>query len=261
MTRFLPIAVLAAPVLLAATAPAQANDPRLVTRRYDASQVVRIDGRAGVQASIAFADDELVENVAIGDSNAWQVTPNKRANMLFVKPLAAAARTNMTVVTDRRTYFFDLVASPRANPLYVLRFTYPDAPRKPPATSGTPVLTAEESAIAASDPAMRPVDPASLNRNWTRKGAAAVLPASVHDDGNATFLSWAPGRPIPAILVRSEKGEEGPVNFAVREDVIVVDGVPAVIVLRSGKDTATLERQTPFRSAVASTAAPAPRKD
>ena len=117
----MPLACLLTPMLLAAAVPAQAQDPRLVTRRYDASQVVRIDGRAGVQASIAFAEDELVENVAIGDSNAWQVTPNKRANMLFVKPLAAAARTNMTVVTDRRTYFFDLVASARANPLYVLR--------------------------------------------------------------------------------------------------------------------------------------------
>lgn len=251
----MPLACLLTPMLLAAAVPAQAQDPRLVTRRYDASQVVRIDGRAGVQASIAFAEDELVENVAIGDSNAWQVTPNKRANMLFVKPLAAAARTNMTVVTDRRTYFFDLVASARANPLYVLRFTYPEEPRKAQATpAGAPPLTAEEAALAASDPAARPVDPASLNRDWTRKGATSILPASIYDDGQATFLSWAPGRPIPAILARNEKGEEGPVNFAVRDDVIVVDGVPAVIVLRSGKDMATLERQAARapRSAVAS---------
>lgn len=263
MTRpFLPLASLLAPVLMAAAVPAQAQDPRLVTRSYDAGQVVRIDGRAGVQASIAFAEDELVENVAIGDSNAWQVTPNKRANMLFVKPLAAAARTNMTVITDRRTYFFDLVASARANPLYVLRFTYPEEPRKAAqALAGPPALTAEEAALAASDPALRPLDPASLTRDWTRKGTASILPASVHDDGQSTFLSWAPGRPIPAILVRNEKGEEGPVNFAVRDDVVVVDGVPTVIVLRFGKDSATLERQAPRapRSAVA--AATPTRKD
>jgi type IV secretion system protein VirB9 len=251
---FLPLAGLLAPVLIAAAAPALADDPRLVSRRYDAGQVVRIDGRTGVQASIAFAEDELVENVAIGDSNAWQVTPNKRANMLFVKPLAAAARTNMTVVTDRHTYFFDLVASPRANPLYVLRFTYPEAPRKAlPTLSGPPVLTSEEAAIAANDPAARPAAPAVLHRDWARKGAASVMPASVHDDGSATFLAWSPGKPIPAILVRNAKGEEGPVNFAVRDDVIVVDGVPPVIVLRAGKDSATLERQAHRASLAATT--------
>ena len=120
-------AVLAAAVL--ATSPAAARDARLVTHRYNADEVVRIDGRAGVQATIAFADDEHIENVAIGDSNSWQVTPNKRANLLFVKPLAGRARTNITVVTDRNRYFFDLVAAPGGNALYVLRFTYPDAPK------------------------------------------------------------------------------------------------------------------------------------
>ena len=94
--------------------------------------MVRIDGRAGVQATIVFAEDEHIENVAIGDSNSWQVTPNKRANLLFVKPLAARARTNMTVVTDRHRYFFDLVAAPAGNALYVLRFTYPDEPKPAP---------------------------------------------------------------------------------------------------------------------------------
>ena len=53
---------------------------------------VRIEGRPNVQATIDFGEDEHIENVAIGDSSAWQVTPNKRANLLFVKPLRQARR-------------------------------------------------------------------------------------------------------------------------------------------------------------------------
>ena len=121
-----------AAALLASTiaaAPARAEDPRLVERLYNADEVVKIEGRTNVQATIRFAEDEHIENVAIGDSQAWQVTPNKRANLLFVKPLTERASTNMTVVTDRHTYLFDLVASPAAkNPLYVLAFTYPEEP-------------------------------------------------------------------------------------------------------------------------------------
>ena len=99
--------------LLALPGLAAAQDARIVEKFYDAGKVVRIEGKTKVQATIQFAEDERIENVAIGDSEAWQVTPNKRANLLFVKPLAPAASTNMTVVTDRRTYLFDLVASDR----------------------------------------------------------------------------------------------------------------------------------------------------
>ena len=130
MIRLLPAAALG---LLASATALHAEDPRLVQRLYDPGQVVRIEGRPSVQATIRFGDDELIENVAIGDSNAWQVTPNKRANLLFVKPLAEKAATNMTVVTNEHTYFFDLLASPKVTkPLYELAFTYPQAVKPAP---------------------------------------------------------------------------------------------------------------------------------
>ena len=110
MTRaWLPAALLATALV---AAPACAHDARLVERLYNPNEVVRVDGRPNVEATIRFADDEHIENVAIGDSTKWQVTPNKRANLLFVKPMTPRAATNMTVVTDRHTYLFDLVASP-----------------------------------------------------------------------------------------------------------------------------------------------------
>ena len=103
-------------------------DPRLQEVMYDELEVFRLPGRVNVQASIIFGEDETIENVAIGNSQTWQVTPNKRANILFVKPLEPRAATNLTVVTSKRTYLFDLVASPNAKPLYVLRFNYPVDP-------------------------------------------------------------------------------------------------------------------------------------
>ncbi len=252
MTRALILAPLL-PGLLAASlfaAPvAFAQDARLVERMYNPAEVVRIDGRTKVQATIAFAEDERIENVAIGDSEAWQVTPNKRANLLFIKPLSPAARTNMTVVTDRRTYLFDLVASPKAQPLYVLRFTYPAEPKtEEPQLAGTvsPVEMA-----AATDP-YAVVDPAQLNFEWAKKGDRNLMPSRAYDDGNATFLTWPDGQGIPAILTRDHEGTEGPVNFAVRGNMIVVDGVPAEIVLRSGDDLATLTNEGPPRPVVTS---------
>ena len=252
-------AFLAAALLLATgapLAPAHAGDARIVHHRYVADEVVRIPGRSGIQATIAFDEDEHIENVAIGDSASWQVTPNKRANMLFVKPLAPRARTNMTVVTDRHAYCFDLAAAPGAAPLYVLRFTYPDEPKRALAKGDAqPALTDEEARALAEKPADAQPDPARLNFAWKARGKAAVLPARIYDDGQSTYLSWSPQAPIPAIQLRNEAGTEGPANYAVRGDVIVIEGVPRVIVLRSGRDLATLERTAPV-SAPAPTPTP-----
>ena len=222
--------------------PAQA-DSRLQEVFYDEFSVVTLPGRVNVQASIIFGDDEVIENVAIGNSQSWQVTPNKRANILFVKPLEPRAATNLTVVTSKRTYLFDLVASPTAKPVYVLRFDYPPEPEASPVPQGE---VAEAATEAPADP-FSSVDPADLNFAWSGEGAPALLPERTFDDGEATFLTWTNGRNVPAILVTNAKGDEGPVNYTVRGDTVVIDGVPASIILRSGEESATLVNTGPVR--------------
>lgn len=234
-------AILIAAALCGLAAPALAADVRVKTRPYKADEVVVVEGRAGVQATIAFDEQEQIENVAIGDATSWQVTPNKRADLLFVKPLGASSRTNMTVVTDRRTYLFDLVAGPAAAPVYMLRFAYPDEPK--PVRRAAGAMSAEEAAAVAAPPSeVAAADPANLSFAWRSKGERRILPSRVYDDGQATYLTWPARSGVPAILIRNEKGEEGAVNYAVRGEVLVLDGVPRTIVLRSGRDTATLEK-------------------
>ncbi|EJL20759.1 TrbG/VirB9 family P-type conjugative transfer protein [Novosphingobium sp. AP12] len=235
---------------LALAGPAQA-DERLVQHAFSDNEVVRIDGKAGVQATIAFGSGEAIENVAVGDSQAWQITPNKRADLLFVKPLEAKARTNMTVVTNRHTYFFDLVASATAKPLYMLRFAYKDEPKDAPtglAANGGAPLDPSEMALAAGDPAAVPADPAALNFAWKRVGVEKLMPSRIYDDGTSTYLLWPDKAPVPAILVTNEKGDEGPVNYAVRGATIVLEDVPNAIVLRSGKSRAELVNSRPLAS-------------
>lgn len=249
MTRFL----LPALLLAAASAPALAGDARLVEHIYDPAEVVVIHGKPNVQATIRFEEDEHIENVAIGDSTSWQVTPNKRANLLFVKPLSPRAATNMTVVTDRRTYLFDLVAAPNAQALYVLNFTYPKDPEAEAADAPVEMAQGPNAVelAAASDP-YAVTDPAQLNYQWSRKGAARLLPSEVYDDGDATFLTWPADATIPAILIKDRNGTEGPVNYAVRGETTVVDGVPKEIILRWGDEVATLINDRPAGQADAS---------
>lgn len=252
MTR----AVLIAALALSLAAPSDAQDNRLKTLVFNENVVVRIDGMVKVQTTIKFAPDELIENVAIGDSAAWQVQPNKAQTILFVKPLEPAARTNMTVVTDKRTYLFDLVSSPRNSAVYVMQFRYPElekaaeqarlaAAAEAEAKASRPAASSAELA-AASDP-YAVSDPAQVNLAWAKAGKADLLPVLAYDDGDAVFLTWRQGIAIPAILVTNADGDEGPVNYTVRGDTVVVAGVPPQIILRSGRHTATLTNTGPMK--------------
>ncbi|WP_108788279.1 TrbG/VirB9 family P-type conjugative transfer protein [Erythrobacter sp. Alg231-14] len=239
-----------APIATETVEDTRANDPRLLTEVFDESRVFTINGKTRVQTAIKFAPDESIENVAVGDSAVWQIQPNQAATILFVKPLETNARTNMTVVTSRRTYLFDLVASPRNDPIYVLQFRYPELE----AAEAAAALAAAQDAIemeanaieiaAANDP-YAVSDPAALNFQWAGDGDRDLLPSRAYDNGQAVFLTWPTDTAIPAILVTNAAGDEGPVNFTVRGETVVLDSVPAQIILRSGRDTATLTNNGP----------------
>jgi type IV secretion system protein VirB9 len=221
--------------------------------------VIPVAARTGYEATIAFADGEQVENIAVGSSAMWQITPNRRADRIFVKPISArAVPTNMTVITDRHTYLFALRVGLAGQPLFLLRFAYPDdPPPQPPATPAQALTTAapDGGAVAPTDPVL---DPATLHFGWRMRGARALLPDRVFDDGHAVYLAWPKGRDLPAVLAPAPAGAarsdsakarqqaEGPVNYASQGDYLVIDGRHATLVLRSGKEVAWLERDAPM---------------
>jgi type IV secretion system protein VirB9 len=233
--KFLPLAL--APLLLVA-APAMANpDPRVQSVLYTPDRVVRFAARPGYQSSIRFGTDERIENVAVGDSAAWQVTPNKRGNYLFIKPLIAGARSNMMVITDQRTYLFDLETARGTQVVYSLSFDYPDYPA-PGSVQPPPVVTppVAETALASAPAAL----PRKLNFNWKADGAKSLRPSRVFDDSKAVYLSWSETSALPAVLVPAPDGTESPVDYRMDNGFIVIDGMPRRIILRRGKETATV---------------------
>ena len=225
----------AALVLFASTATVAAPDSRIRTLAYDANEIVKIHGKTGIQSTIEFASDEKIENVAVGDSSAWQITPNRRASLLFVKPLNARSRTNMTVVTDRRTYMFDLVAGDASgSAIYALKFSYPN--EKPVKAAVQP--TQQAATAATTVPAT--VTAEKLHFDWKSKGHGKLTPNRMFDDGTSLYLAWDKETPLPAILTQAEDKKEGPVNYRMSGEYIVVSPVPQNVVLRYGSKVAVL---------------------
>jgi type IV secretion system protein VirB9 len=239
--------------------PACAGDPRIRQVAYDPLKVTALNGCVGFQTTVAFAPGERIENVALGDAGLWQAVPNKRADLLFLKPATPRGRTNMMVVTDRRRYAFDLAARDDAacrgaRITYELRFLYPPEPT--PAPLEAPQVAAQPPAPADADlPA-----PAGRNTAYTFTGAATNVPARVFDDGHATYFRWADGAAAPAIYAVGPERAEALVNYTVKGDYVVVDGVAPAFVLRRGGAVAVLYNDA-YQQPKLDGDAPRPRAD
>jgi type IV secretion system protein VirB9 len=216
---------LAGPALSEVVPRPGAGDPRIQTVDYDADQVIRLAVAPGYVVTIEFAPDERIENVAIGDSAAWQVSANKRADHLFVKQAGAAADTNLIVLTDARHYAFVLTGggSDGLAPI-TLRFTYPG------------LTTAPEVAVPVVSGAYR------------LGGSKLLRPAEIFDNGQATSIRWPKERDLPAIYAIDGSGRQSIVNGAMRGGYFVVDTVAPKLVFRSGRLTAYAVRQEPRRA-------------
>jgi type IV secretion system protein VirB9 len=234
-------------------APIADTDARLREVDYAEGAVYRLSGCLGFQTMIALASDERVDSIGLGDSSLWQVMPNKRGNLIFVKPTAVKAFSNMTIVTDKRSYNFELRSAPEADcqkgrVTYELRFRY--AP--PPPASAAP-------GSKPNDPnAFLPV-PEKRNNAYTFTGSSDLVPLRVFDDGTSTYFRWAPSVSTPAVYALNSDNTESIVNYASRGDYLVVEQVARAFVLRRG-DQKTVLYNDSYRPQGLDALSPKPRK-
>ena len=221
-----------------------AADPRIRTIDYDPQQVVRLVGTFRTATQVVFAADETILHVALGDTSGWEVAPE--ANVLFVKPAARGAPTNLIVTTQRagratRHYTFELAT--RSGPTsrnapdtyFVVQFRYPaDA-----AAELQQVLSAEARALEGRIVQLkldRGVLEGPRNLAYDLQGSAAIAPSEVSDNGRFTVLRFPGAQAIPAVYVVNPDGTEALAPFDVRGEFLVVHRIAAQLRLRRGRD-------------------------
>lgn len=217
----------------ASAAPiASTGDPRIKEIMYNADAIVPIRATLGYEMAIEFSPAERIENVSIGDSLSWQVTPNRKATLLFLKPMAKGSPTSMTVVTSQRIYSFTLTAvEPRGandpNAMLRLRFLYPMPPAPP---------------VEVADP-LPPPRPEDFNFSYANSGSKNLAPVRVFDDGKATYFQFDPKRDTPALFVLGPDKKEEIANTRVSGPYTIVDFTAETFVLRYGKTKAQVRNR------------------
>lgn len=141
---------------------------------------------------------ETLNTIAAGDTSRWMVTQADAEEQLegrtvvLIKPQAPNLRTNVVLITDRRTYLIEAVSQSGATYSAQVAWTYPEEPRLDGAA---------------------PIDDINLNyRIRTVRGRTpAWTPTRVFDDGRRTWIEFAPSvvaSDLPPLFVVTEEGAE-----------------------------------------------------
>lgn len=247
----LAIAVLTPSLALAQRIPVPIpSDRRIRTVVYSPNEVVKFVGHYGYQTSIEFEEGEEIQTISIGDSIAWQLTPVN--NRLFLKPVEQAADTNMTLVTNRRSYLFELHARETESMndpsmVFTLRFVYPDS------TLGNVSNYYHQEAM----PDLQR-ESYKYNFNYSIAGDARnIEPIRVFDDGRFTYFEFPHSMPeLPAIFMVDSVNRESIINFRVRGTYMVVERIASRFTLRQGADVICV-----FNERMPQPKAPEPKKE
>lgn len=207
-------------------------DSRIRVMVYNPDDIFKYVGYYGYQASIELAKGEEVVNISMGDTTGWQIVPS--GNRIFIKPIEQDATTNMTLITNKRTYYFELYAQEAQDIrdpdlVFNIRFIYPDEEDEEHLKTYT---------AASNSTAPDLAHPEKYNFNYYISGNEEIAPIKIFDDGDFTYLQFRQkNAELPAIFAVDEALRESMVNYRLSTDIpnlIIVEQVFHKLSIRYG---------------------------
>ena len=222
--------------------PTFTKDSRMQTFDYTKEDVFVIKARFGYGIVIQFEDGETIHDnggLGVGEARFWNIAV--KGNNVFFKPLEAyVPPTNMIIVTNKRTYVFQLETTTADDMTYVARFNYPDKP----INANTPL----PKAMPTSFQRVRQGDTsylidAKINTAYVKRGNLELAPTAMWDDGLFTYLKYDNAKELPSVYKVMPDGSEMLVNTHIQDDTTIIHEVGDLYRLRLGRAVAELGNQ------------------
>ena len=247
----------------------QLMDNRIKLLPYDEGDVYTLLTKYGYQTNVVFDKHETIETISVGDRSVWQIIPAN--NRLFIRPMVSGASTNMTVLTNKHAYQFDLKSTGTeekdAENIYVAKFIY-DRDQMPTSAMPARITTAAEpqaaSAPVAESTATPPATPSPAeikaivpkptaaegpgvtqpiypNYNYTYSGPDVLAPLQVFDNGKATFIKYRKlPDPLPEVMITDANGREESATPDIKESMLVISAIVSTLTLKQPQGSVTV---------------------
>jgi type IV secretion system protein VirB9 len=184
-------------------------------------------------STILLEPGETLNNIAAGDTSRWMVTQaegeteSEGRTIVLVKPQTTSLRTNIVLITDRRTYLVEAISQPGNVYSAQVAWSYPGGELE---GASTP------SSIADLNFTYRIRTTRGRTPNWS--------PSRVFDNGRRTWVEFPPGvvaSDMPPLFVITADGAEI-VNYRVQGQRYMIDRVFDIAELRLGTRAQTIVR-------------------
>ena len=202
------------------------SEKRIKIINYMPNTVYKFVGHYEFVSIIEFGLDEEIQKITMGTSKAWQITPE--GSRMFIKPIEDDAETNMTIITSKRTYFFELHAEEADdlsddNLSFVVKFLYP--------ASNVQTVKQFENAKAPDLSS-----PELYNFDYVISGNSyGIEPILVFDDGEFTYFKFRDmNTELPAIFLVDPDNNESLANYRLEHGYVVIEHVASRFTLRHG---------------------------
>jgi type IV secretion system protein VirB9 len=218
-----------------------ASDSRIKVYTFRPDTVYSYTGHYGYQSRIDLDPTEDILSISMGDSTRWMLQPV--GHRIFLKPIEFDATTNMTIITDKRIYYFELYASEAEgiddeDLVFAARFVYSSDTGNNTKQQGFYEFDYEDDNPEVPDPKK---NFNALNFNYSITGARSISPLEVFDDGEFTYMKFPDiNADLPAVFQVMPDGNEALINFRIREGYMVVEMATSQFTLRYGAEVACI---------------------
>lgn len=210
------------------------NESRIVRYTYSPDIIFRIYSLPTTHTHIELGEDEgLKETPVAGDTLQWRISGGPRN--LYVKPVKDDIQTSLTVVTNKRTYQFQLLSSKKAKKLYQkVSFDYPDrvAEIRLMQDMATAKIQAEKRRL--DEQIIADVRPEELDFHFTIDGNTPFTPIAAYTDGKFTFLRLPNTQDSPVVFLMDEDDKPTLINYRVKTNMIIVERLARKLLLKLG---------------------------
>lgn len=191
---------------------------------YEPGALFELYANPNYVSTVLLEPGETLHDIAAGDTSRWMVSEATTESegegraVVLVKPKAAGLRTNIVLITDRRTYLIEAISQPGEAYAAQIAWRYP-----PRAQTAAPAVSIESLNFGYRVRTVRGATP-----HWS--------PTRVFDDGRRTWIEFSPtilATDMPPLFVITGEGREL-VNYRVHGTRYMVDRVFDVAELRIG---------------------------
>lgn len=226
-------------------------DTRMQTINFNPYDVTKINAMQGYVTSLIFNQDEVVQDIAVGFTDGWEVVDSK--NVVYLKPIAMEQdgffydpwaedwATNLVIRTNKNVYALDLnLVENKKSSAYTVKFNYPLEEKALREKAQVEAIKKHNDNLVNEK-----LNELTYPENWdyTMKVAPdsrPITPNFAYDDGTRTYLGFDSTKSIPAIFYYQGE-QEMMSNNSVKQipnfTIIIIHKTAERFILRSGDQT------------------------